>query len=205
MQDNVPRSNAVGAGRIRFLIGENGNDILRLRKKRIDHFTLRQRREKKFIKIADLIEDAVIEPLRNAIDEDLRRQAYYRLFAKDLLDGFFGRYTSSGIKSQVRFLSEHVPMWKMSGQRLTNLLETFDVESRISNYLSHCWLRSDDALRWCVRAQIAQKPGLLKKYKLGVEAPRPGPKDVLEAAPPSPDIQKSKALHVTGENRPQWG
>ncbi len=127
------------------------------RRARIKRFAGRQERERKFVRLSDLIDYHATEARGVEINEQARLVAYMS-FAESVCNGAFTKRVDEKGRLQILFLHPDSPAIRLTAERFEILHQTFDLKALANNYLAYCWLPLECALQWCEDKKITPPP-----------------------------------------------
>jgi hypothetical protein len=129
--------------------------LYRIRQRRtawIERFAEIQRREREWINCAEFAEYCSEEG--SVVPNEAARDAAYKKFLADLLEGDF----EENGHSQIRYLHPYTVITRMKGDWLKRVIETYDDQTIIKQYLANCWMRRKHFDRLLAKHRMQPRP-----------------------------------------------
>jgi hypothetical protein len=126
--------------------------IRRRRTAWIERFTESQRRKRECINCAEIAEWCSEES--GVVPNEVAREAAYRKFLVDLLEGDF----EENGHSQMYLLHPYTAKTRMTRECLTHLLEVYDETTINLQYLAYCWMRRERFDRFLAKHRMQPRP-----------------------------------------------
>jgi hypothetical protein len=119
---------------------------------RIERFTEIQRRKREWINFAEIAEHCSEES--GIVPNEVARETAYEKLLADLLEGDF---EENGV-SLIKYLHPHTSKARMTPKWMIQVMEIYDHQIIISQYLAHCWIPRRFLERWLAKHRMQPRP-----------------------------------------------
>jgi hypothetical protein len=118
----------------------------------IEPFTKIQRHKREMINFAEIAEHCSEES--GIVPNEVARETAYEKLLADLLEGDF---EENGV-SQIMYLHPYTSKTRMTRKWMIQVMEIYDHQTIISQYLAHCWIPRRFLERWLAKHRMQPRP-----------------------------------------------
>jgi hypothetical protein len=118
----------------------------------IEPFTKIQRHKREMINFAEIAEHCSEES--GIVPNEVARETAYEKLLADLLEGDF---EENGV-SQIMYLHLNTSKTRMTRESMIQVMEIYDHQTIISQYLAHCWIPRRFLERWLAKHRMEPRP-----------------------------------------------